>query len=134
MLWALIFMLLKLMQFHICHLHHQSVVVGLGSIKFPLSFFLCLLSLNPITSCQVSYSYHLDKEPEGESCQMSVFDRWDLCVRLVYISSLIRAPFLCLSIIFRLPWGLTSCVCLNTHTCFHARVQPVTVRLKLQTS
>lgn len=32
------------------------------------------------------YSYQLDKEPEGENCQMSVFDRWDLCVRLVYIS------------------------------------------------
>lgn len=52
MLWALFFMLLKLIQFHICHLH-QSVVVGHGSMKFPLSLLLCLFSLNPITSCQV---------------------------------------------------------------------------------
>lgn len=62
-------------------------VVGLCSVKFSLSLLLlCFFSFNPITFCQVSYSYHLDKRPRGKSCQMSVFDWWDLCVRLVYIS------------------------------------------------
>lgn len=70
--WALILMLLKLMQFHSCHPHHQSVVVGHDSIKLLLSPLLCVFFFNPITASQISYSYHLDKRPEGESCQMSV--------------------------------------------------------------
>lgn len=65
-------MLLKLIQFDIFHLRCQ-LVVSLCSIKFPLSAPLSCLC---IICCQVGE----DKKPEGETCQMSVFDRWDLCV------------------------------------------------------
>uniref|UniRef100_A0A3P8S805 ELKS/RAB6-interacting/CAST family member 2 n=1 Tax=Amphiprion percula TaxID=161767 RepID=A0A3P8S805_AMPPE len=74
MLCALKFMLLKLMQFHICHLHHKSVVVRFDSRKFPLSPALSLLSQPHCFLPSPSYSYHLDKRPEGETCQMSFFD------------------------------------------------------------
>lgn len=52
----------------------------------PLSSPLSLLPQPHYFMPSQTYSYQRDKEPEGESCQMSVFDRWDLCVRLVYIS------------------------------------------------
>lgn len=75
------------MQLYSCHPSPQSAEVGLCSIKCSLYLLLlCFFSFNPITSCQVSYSYHLDKGPGGKNCQMSVFDWWDLCLRLVYIS------------------------------------------------
>lgn len=98
MLQPLLFKLLKLIQFHIYHNHRQSVVVVLSSIKFPplappLSLLLQLHYFLPSRS----YSYHRDKEPEGEICQMSVFDRWDLWVRLVYISFISHMSYFFLS-------------------------------------
>ncbi len=90
------------------------------SLSFLLSLLLQLHYLLP----SQSYSYQLDKEPEGESCQMSVFDRWDFCGRLVYtslisytssfslsvyhIQTALRTNLMCL---FEVSWRRTNCCC-----------------------